>query len=397
MKSRPRIGAIGVFLLTMQLTHFTRAQTTAPSPFFVGADISTLTQVEQRGGIFRDNGKPGDALAIFSAHRWNCFRLRLFVNPNGRGGVINSLDYTRILARRIKAAGATLILDIHYSDTWADPQHQDKPRAWKDLSFDALEQQVETYTEGVIKDFKAAGALPDIVQVGNEITGGTLWPDAQVAVPASLVKVLDSTVRAIEPPEPYDDVKQWDKLARIIKAGVRGVREATTPADGVRVMIHIDCAGDWPVTKWYFDQLKDHEVDYDIIGQSYYPYWHGTMQNVSDNLKRTSERYQKDIVVVETAYPWKGAARWSARKNMSWPISAEGQKRFIEDLILTVKETPDGHGIGVVYWHPESVPTTRPAGAPWNGGDMSLFGNDGNALPAMDAGHSTEIPLPTPR
>jgi arabinogalactan endo-1,4-beta-galactosidase len=380
----------GAFLLAISLSTSANAEPAgAPATFLLGADISTLTQVEQRGGVFRDAGnndaeKADDAIAIFRRHGWNCFRLRLFVNPNGRGGVINSLDYTRALAKRIKASGATFILDIHYSDTWADPQHQIKPAAWKDMSFDAMESAVEKYTAGVISDLKKNNALPDIVQVGNEITGGTLWPDAQVAVPLSTVKVFDRTVKPIKVPQPYDDAKQWDRLTRILAAGVRGVRESTTSADGVRVMIHTDCGGDWPVTKWYFDHLNDHHVDYDIIGQSYYPYWHGTLANVRENLRETANRYHKDVVVVETAYPWKGEKRWSARKNMAWPISAEGQKQFMHDLIAAVRETPDGHGLGVVYWHPESVPVKNSQPA-WNGGDMSLFGDDGSALPAVDA------------
>jgi len=108
---------------------------TAPAQFLLGADISMLAQIEQRGGIYRDDAKPDDAIAIFTCHGWNCFRLRLFVEPNGQGGVVNSLEYTRALGRRIKAAGATFILDIHYSDTWADPQHQVKPASWKETKF----------------------------------------------------------------------------------------------------------------------------------------------------------------------------------------------------------------------------------------------------------------------
>jgi arabinogalactan endo-1,4-beta-galactosidase len=357
---------------------------TQPSPFLLGADISALAQAEQRGAVFRDDGKSGDAIAIFSRHGWNCFRLRLFVNPNGRGGVVNSLDYTRALAKRIKSSGATFILDIHYSDTWADPQHQNKPAAWKNLDFDDMEKAVEKYTADVVTDLKQNGATPDIVQIGNEITGGTLWPDAQVAVPLSTVKVYDATVKPIKPPEPYDDVKQWDRLCRIISAGVAGVRQATTPADHVRIMIHIDCGGDWPVTRWFFDHLNDHHVDYDIIGQSYYPYWHGTLDNVRENLRETANHFQKDIVIVETAYPWANAARWSTRKNMAWPISPSGQQQFLRELADAVHTTPGGHGLGVIYWHPESVPLRVGGGPVWNGGDMSLFDREGNALPALD-------------
>lgn len=377
----------GILLLAWSASTPLLAQTTQESrSFLLGADISTLAQVDQRGGIFKDGGKPDDAIAIFSRHGWNCFRLRLFVNPNGRGGVINSLDYTRNLAKRIKAAGATFILDIHYSDTWADPQHQVKPAAWKNLDFDSLQDAVEKYTAGVISDLKQNGVLPQIVQVGNEITGGTLWPDAQVKVPVSTVKVFDTTVRVIQPPQPYDDAKQWDHLTRILAAGIRGVREATTPSDGVRIMIHIDCGGDWPVTHWYFDHLAAQKIDYDMIGQSFYPNYHGTIDNLRENLTETAQTYHKPIVIVETAYPWKDAAYWQGRKNMSWSISAEGQLAFLLDLVSAVRQTPGGLGAGVIYWHPESVPLRGASTRPWGGGsgDTSLFDNDGNALPALD-------------
>ena len=129
----------------------------ATAPFLLGADISALAQMEHRGAPFTDNGKPEDAIAIFRRHGWNCFRLRLFVNPNGRGGTINTLDYTRALAKRITASGAVFILDLHYSDTWADPQHQIKPAAWKALDISGLETAVETYTAETIADFKKNG------------------------------------------------------------------------------------------------------------------------------------------------------------------------------------------------------------------------------------------------
>jgi arabinogalactan endo-1,4-beta-galactosidase len=354
----------------------------APQTFLYGADISALASIEQRGGVFKEAGKTDDAIAIFTRHGWNCFRLRIFVNPNGRGGVVNSLDYTRALAKRIKASGASFMLDFHYSDTWADPQHQVKPAAWNDLSFDELEKQVEKYTSEVIADLRHNGVLPEIVQIGNEITGGTLWPDAQVQVPLSNVKVLEGEVRVIKPPEPYDDAKQWDHLVRVVKAGVRGVRASTTPADGVRTMIHIDCGGDWPVTQWYFDKMQQHGVEFDMIGQSYYPNWHGTLDNVRDTLRETAKRYKKDIVIVETSYPWKNAEYWSQRKNMAWPITPAGQKQFLADLTRVVRETPDGRGVGIVYWHPESIPTGGRGS--WNGGAMALFDSEGNALPALE-------------
>src|SRR5258708_5505943 len=217
------------------------APATNPSQFYLGADISTLSQVERQGGVYIDGDRPGDALALFMKNGWTCSRLRIWVDP--RNGV-NGLEYTTKLAKRIKDAGATFMLDFHYSDWWADPQKQNKPAAWASLDFDALVNQVQTYTAHVVKTLKEAGATPDFVQIGNEITGGTLWPDAQVKVPLSTVKVFSGEVKVMTPPEPYDDAKQWNHLIRVLKAAGAGVRSVTTPADQVRIIVHIDCCGD---------------------------------------------------------------------------------------------------------------------------------------------------------
>ncbi len=353
-----------------------------PSPFYLGADISSLSEVDQRGGIYMDGDKPGDALAIFMKNGWTCFRLRIWVDP--RKG-INGLEYTTKLAKRIKAAGGTFMLDIHYSDWWADPQKQNKPAAWADLDFDALVRQTETYTAHVIKTLKDAGATPDFVQIGNEITGGMLWPDGQVKVPLSTVKVFGGDVTVMKPQEPYDDARQWDHLLRLLKADAGGVRSVTTPDDHVRIVIHIDCGGDWPVTQWYFDHLTRAGVDYDVIGQSYYPNWHGTLDNVRDNLRNTIERYHKDVMIVETAYPSRDVhPSPAAARNMVWPMTPAGQKQFLADLIRVVRQAPEGRGIGVNYWHPEAtfIPGSTDR---WSGPDAnSLFDAKGNPLPAMD-------------
>jgi arabinogalactan endo-1,4-beta-galactosidase len=350
--------------------------------FYLGADISTLSQVEQQGGIYLDNNKPGDALRIFMKHGWTCFRLRIWVDP--RNGM-NGLEYTTKLAKRIKDAGATFMLDFHYSDWWADPQKQNKPAAWAKLDFDSLVNQLGNYTSNVVKTLKNAGATPDFVQIGNEITGGLLWPDAQVKVPISSVKVFSGEVKVIAPPEPYDDAKQWDHLIRVLKATSAGVRSATTPADHTRIIVHIDCGGDWPVTKWYFDHLTEAHVDYDIIGQSFYPNWHGTIENLRDNLRETISRYHKDVTVVETAYPSRDAhPNPAAAKNMIWPMTPEGQKQFLADLIKTVKEAPEHRGIGVNYWHPEATYVTNAASRRWGPDANSLFDAKGKPLPAIN-------------
>lgn len=360
----------------------TAAATNKLSQFYLGADISELFQFEQQGAVYMNGDKPGDALAIFIKNGWTCFRLRIWVDP--RNGV-NGLEYTTKLAKRIKSSGGTFMLDFHYSDWWADPQKQNKPAAWSKLDFDALVKQTETYSAHVIKTLKDAGATPDFVQIGNEITGGTLWPDAQVKVPPSSVKVISGDVVVINPPEPYDDAKQWDHLIRILKAASAGVRSETAPADNVRIIVHIDCGGDWPVTKWYLDHLANAGVDFDVIGQSFYPNWHGTIKNLHDNLRKTISHYHKDVMVVETAYPNRDVNPPPASlKNMKWPMTPEGQKQFLADVIKTVKEAPEGRGIGVNYWRPEETYIPNATGR-FSGPDAnSFFDVKGNPLPAMN-------------
>ena len=364
-------------------SHTTNAAHPAkPSPFYLGADISTLSEVERRGGVYMDGDKPGDALAIFMKNGWTCFRLRIWVDP--RNG-LNGLEYTTKLAKRIKDAGATFMLDFHYSDWWADPQKQHKPAAWSNLDFNALVQQTESYTANVIRTLKRAGATPDFVQIGNEITGGLLWPDAQVQVPPSKVKVFSGEVKAITPPQPYDDARQWGHLIRVLKAAAAGVRSAATPEDRVRIIVHIDCGGDWPVTRWYFDHLTRAGVDFDVIGQSYYPNWHGAIENLRDNLRETVRRYHKDLMVVETAYPSRQThPAPAAAKNMIWPQTPEGQKQFLADIIQAVRQAPEGHGVGVNYWHPEATYfPRRPRGWMARPDANSLFDATGRPLPAM--------------
>jgi arabinogalactan endo-1,4-beta-galactosidase len=335
-----------------------------PPRFLTGGDISMMTKMEEAGVVFKDNGKAKDLIAVMMDNGCTCFRLRLFVNPNGRGGVIQDVPYTIALAKRIKAANAVFMLDFHYSDTWADPGKQFKPKAWETLSFDELTKKVETYTAEVILEFKKQNALPDMVQVGNEINPGFLWPEGKLT---------------------GKDPNEWTRFSTLLKAGIRGVRNSISPQDKTRIIIHIACGGDFGKTDWFLSNLEKYGVSYDVIGQSFYPWWHGTMKDLQENLSQTAKKFNKDIFVVETAYPYKNVENFESRADhldaMIWEKTPEGQKAFLDELIKTVRNTPDNHGLGVLWWYPESVPTRRPGG--WNGGINALFDSEGNALPAM--------------
>lgn len=311
-----------------------------------------------------------DAVRIMVSHGFNCFRLRLFVNPLPRddwGGFTgNNLSYTIALAKRIKATGAKLLLNFHYSDTWADPGHQTKPEAWKDLDFDALVERVYNYTRECITTMKQEGVLPDMVQVGNEIAGGMLWPDGK------LYGVGESEER-------------WEKFTRLLKAAVQGVEDAAE-GENVQIALHVECGGNWGQTQWFFENVENRSVPYDLIALSYYPWWHGSMDDLRENLHNTAMRFAKDILVVETAYPYRALDVSSMKAadptNMLWPMTPEGQESFLTEIVQTVRETPNGRGLGVLWWYPEGIPVQGLT--VWNDGATALFDQNGNVLPAID-------------
>ncbi len=334
----------------------------------VGADISALARIEQAGGVFRNGGQTGDAIAILRSvgvHGFNIFRLRLFVNPNDSDVQVNDLPYTIQLAKRIKAAGAKFLLDIHYSDTWADPSHQTTPAAWAGLGYAALAQQVEGYTDSVVTQLKLAGALPDIVQIGNEIDSGMLWPTGQLYVSGA------------------DTLTEWTQFTGLLKAGIRGVNDALAPGDTVRIMLHYGQGSRTADTRWFFDHLTAYGVPFDLIGLSYYPIWHGPLAALQGTLQATAARYSKDIMVVETAYPWRagGWESWvTAQSAMDWATTPNGQMHFAGELLGAVAATPGGHGAGVIWWYPEAIPV--PGLFIYAGGSLALFDSSGNVLPA---------------
>lgn len=331
---------------------------------FLGADVSALERIEQAGGVFRDGGQAGDAIAILRARGADGFRLRLFVQPNYTEVQVNDLDYTARMASRVKAAGARLLLALHYSDTWADPGHQVTPAAWAGLDFDALEQQVEAYTTAVMTRLRQEGALPDIVQVGNEIDAGMLWPLGQLSWDS------DSSV-------------QWGRFTTLLKAGIRGVRNALDPRDSVRVMLHYSQGASAGGTRWFFDHIETYGVPYDLIGLSYYPWWHGPLADLADNLRATAQRYARDVMVVETTYPWRAGGWESMVANaaaMVWSVSPQGQAQFARDVVDAVARVPGGRGAGVVWWYPEAIAVSGLF--VWGGGSLALFDADGAVLPA---------------
>ncbi len=302
--------------------------TTRPIDRMIGADISWLPEIEAHAGRFfrdlpaiREGGQPVDVIALLKRHGFNYIRLRIFVNPanpKGYSPVLGfcGLDSTLSMARRVKAAGLKLLLDFHYSDYWADPQQQNKPLAWAKLPYPALQDTVRSYTAAVLHALERQGTLPDMVQVGNEINHGLLWPEGHIG--------------------------NLDQLAGLLRAGVDGVR-AVSP--DMPVMLHLALGGQNQEARFWLDNMLARGVRFDILGLSYYPRWHGTLEDLSANLHDLVARYHKPVNVVEYS----------------------DFKRPVHDIVFGL---PDSAGRGAAIWEPIG----------WRSG---LFDREGNMTPLM--------------
>jgi arabinogalactan endo-1,4-beta-galactosidase len=354
-----------------------RCDSTEAAEFIKGADISFLQEIEEQGGVFKEDGTDKDLLDVLKDHGFNYARLRIWHTPeHGYCG----LDSTLIMAARIKSKDLGLLLDFHYSDTWADPGKQYKPGAWQGIGFDALKDSVFEYTRLVVSRLKNQNTLPDMVQIGNEITCGILWDTGRVC-------------------GRFDTPGRWASLGNLIARGIEGVRAALGPGDSVSIMIHIDRGADFDGSIWFFDNLLAQGIDFDIIGLSYYPWWHGTMDRVESNLDTLARRYRKDIVVVETAYPW--TLDWYDHVHNlvglpgqllpAYTATVEGQGAFLADLMDIISGTPSCRGRGIFYWAPEYISTVR-MGSPWE--NLALFDFEGNLLSSVAAFDSAATRAP---
>lgn len=332
-------------------------------PFF-GADVSMLPEIEKAGGKYFDGDEPGDAIAILRANNCEWFRLRLFVEPTSdvrkNWGATQDLKSMKALATRIKAANGKFLLNLHYSDTWADPGQQTKPKSWQSLSFDDLQQKVESYTASVLREFKENGTVPDMVQVGNEITPGMLWPDGALSVPKD------------------QQPAQWDKFGKLVSAGVRGVRRVEPDRNKLPVMIHVHGGGKNGVPTWFFTELAKQPVDFDVIGLSFYVSNGESLDALKKNINQLIDQHGKPVIVVEVTYPWKAPEK--KRNTMRWEATPEGQKQFVTDLKKMLAESNQQKALGYFWWYPEAIP----AGDLhiWLGGGEALFDNQGKLLPA---------------
>ena len=368
--------------------------------FMAGADISSLPVHEASGATYRSNGVAGDAIEILRDRGTNWFRLRLFVDPqfenNYNGGydpfVAQDLDYTIALAQRIKEAGGKILLDFHYSDTWADPGHQWKPEAWKSLSMTDLKKQVYDYTRESIEAFKTAGVLPQMVQIGNEISKGMLWNGEYVDVQDQ----NESTIGGSNTGYPWTGPSNntgLNRLADLLSEGIKGARDGAGPGEEPLIMIHHDKGSQWSVTEYYFDQLlprlQANGTDIDVIGYSYYPQFHsGGIAGVQQNLNNTAAQYGKPVVIAETGFPFRNPQ--SDEQNLGFPVTQAGQQEFLQAIVDAVENVPNDMGLGAFWWYAEARPTTGLN--VWENGRYGQFDQNGNVLPSTSVFNDVNLP-----
>ena len=344
MRSRKRLLKLFQFILVFLVSQLWIAESVNALDYAIGADLSFLKQAEDRGTVFKNNGDTKPGLQIFKEHGYNWIRLRLFHTPTR---LPNNLEYTIALAQNAKKLGFKFLLNYHFSDTWADPGKQYIPKAWEDKSHAELVQAVFEYTRDTIIAFRDANALPDMVQIGNEVSNGMLWPDGKLP-------------------------GNWDNFAELMKAGINGVDAGRGNSQRPLIMVHIDKGGSKNRTKAFFDKWHSYGVDYDIIGQSYYPWWHGTLLELRDNMIFMANEYQKDIIIVEAAYNWRPAEY--KNKKAPFPETPEGQRQFLDEVNRVVLNTPYNRGKGVFWWEPAVMGGLRRRG---------MFDDDGNVLPVI--------------
>jgi len=323
----------------------------------VGGDISMLTKYEahykmareryniSNVGYYDNSGTRIDELISWlKGQGWNAARVRLFVNPENAShehmeqGVIQNLDTVKVLGRRIKEAGMKFMLDFHYSDTWADPASQYTPAAWASLDDDALVQQVYEYTRDCLRALKEAGATPDYIQTGNEISYGMLW--GPVGTPKDqLIQCFSNSSEA-----------NWARFARLLTAAGNACREECPDA---RIILHTERVPRPSTLQGFYNYMKNHDVDYDIIGLSYYPYYHGLLNVLNTALRTLQASYpDKDVMIVETGYSYEYDMGGSVDCSSTWPISQQGQRQFTIDLINKLKEFDNVKGL--FWWFPEA-------------------------------------------
>ncbi len=333
--------------LALNICSCSHAQSTSenpnPSPnaFAKGADVGWLSQMEATGYHFYDfDGSEKECLQLLKNRGINTIRLRVWVNPStDKTNGHCSKEETVAMAIRAKNMGMRVMIDFHYSDSWADPSKQNKPAAWANHTFAELLNDVYNHTFDVLMALKNVGVTPEWVQIGNEIPGGMLWPEGS------------ST--------------NYGQLAQLLNKGY----DATKAVDSsIKVVVHVDEGNNNAKFRWFFDYATTYQVKYDVIGMSYYPFWlnsdyTATIQNLSANLNDMASRYNKEVMVVEVGGDFE---------------LIQNTHDMLVAVINAVKNVPNNKGLGVIYWEPEGEKS-------WSGYQLNCWQSNGKPSTALNA------------
>jgi arabinogalactan endo-1,4-beta-galactosidase len=332
-----------------------------------GGDVSSLDRSEQDGGVYdTSSGASQNALAQLSGAGMNYVRLRVWVNP---ADGFDDEAQLLAMAKQAQSYGQQLLLDFHYSDTWADPGHQTTPAAWAPDTFGQLETQVYDYSKQVVTDLVSQGTPPAMVQVGNEINGGMLWPDGSTS--------------------------DWAQLAGLLKEGIAGVKAAYPAA---KIVLHLaGSSSESALASWYSTAQAD-GVSFDIIGLSYYDYWDGRLDVLQSDLDGLASQFGKPVLVAETGYPWTLTSGdpstalsfgTSSELDPGYPATPAGQAANFRDVLSVVQAVPGGRGLGAFYWEPTWTvvkgngwdPANPSSGDGWE--NQAMWNYSDVALPAI--------------
>lgn len=321
----------------------------------LGIDPSAHIETRAAGARFFVRGEEVEPISYIHDHNGvSMMRLRLWVDPyDGEkkpyGGGSVDLEKFLLLAKEGVSKGYSILLDFHYSDFWCDPAKQPIPKAWANLSFEQLVKTVGEYTKETLSRIKAEGIPLYAIQIGNEITNGMLWPMGK-----------------LEAEEGASCRKGYDALCQLLRSGSLAAREVYPQAKRV---IHLERSFDKAIYKEFFDQLLAHDVPFEVIGMSYYPYWHGSFDQLFENVELMKSLYHKPIWIVETSYGFTEEPAYvedeeweplvdekifvSDNVSRPYPLTQEGQEAFLENLIrLSVENEVEA----IFYWEPFWLP-----------------------------------------
>jgi arabinogalactan endo-1,4-beta-galactosidase len=330
-----------VQLLFLLLSLFLTSCSSTKVAFSKGADVGWLPQMEATGYQFYDtDGSQKECLQLLKDRGMNTIRLRVFVNPNDdKASGHCSKEETVVMALRAQKIGMRVMIDFHYSDSWADPAKQNKPAAWENHSFLELLNDVYNHTFDVISALKIAGVTPEWVQIGNEIPGGMLWPDGST--------------------------NNWNQLGQLLNKGYDAVKAVDKK---IKVIVHVDEGNNNAKFRTFFDNATAQKVKYDVIGLSYYPFWikkdySETIADLEFNLNDMVNRYNKEVMIVEVG---------------GEDDKVQNTYELLVATIKAVKNVPNNKGLGVLYWEPQGAKS-------WSGYSLSAWLPDGKPSPALNA------------